>query len=191
MTASQEKKHRQLIVELALKYHYNEKHSSFVEDTSLKIFDSLKKIHMLGCTERALLSHAALLHDIGNFISEKKHNRHTKYIIDTDEKLEDYPEKEKALLSLIAYNHRKKLHKDIGIIPKKDREIVMKLSSILRVADSIDYCRDEMAVKSVSVDNSTLNITVEGILPERLSGKLWEKKELFNEVFNMDVSLHL
>ena len=191
MTAAQEKKLRQLVIDLALKYNYNAKHSSFVEDTSLKIFDSLKKIHMLGCAESMLLSHAALLHDIGNFISEKKHNRHTKYIIDTDEKLEDYPEQEKTLLSLIAYNHRKKIHKDIGIIPKKDREIVLKLSAILRVADSLDYCRNEMAVKSVSVDNSTLNIMVEGILPERLSGKLWEKKELFKEVFNMDVSLHL
>lgn len=140
-----------------------------------------------------LLSHASLLHDIGAFINVKKHNKHTKYLIEKDDMLYDYPEKDKRLLSLIAYNHRKKIHRKTTVLPKRERDITLKLSSILRVADSIAGNSDsgrEVVIKSIHTENNEVRITVEGILPERLNDRLNAKKDLFNEVFRLDVILN-
>jgi exopolyphosphatase/guanosine-5'-triphosphate,3'-diphosphate pyrophosphatase len=82
MTNQQENNQRQLILNLARKYGYNEKHAAFVEKASLALFNSLQSIHKLGHPESVLLSHASLLHDVGSFINEKQHNKHTKYIIE-------------------------------------------------------------------------------------------------------------
>jgi exopolyphosphatase / guanosine-5'-triphosphate,3'-diphosphate pyrophosphatase len=187
----EEKKQRCIILQLASKYSYDEKHATFVEKAALKIFDSLKHIHKLGHEERLLLSHSALLHDIGNFINDRKHNKYTKYIIDNDEKMDDYSQKSRDLISFIAYNHRKKPHKDTYDFPKEERAIVLKLSSILRVADALEYSEEEVIIKSIHTENFQMQITIEGVPPERISKRIEEKKDLFNEVFKLDVVLKI
>ncbi len=189
MPAQQDKKQRQLILCLASKYKYNEKHAVFVEKASLKLFDSLKNIHNLSYSDSVLLSHASLLHDIGSFINEKGHNKHTKYIIEKDEALNDYPEAEKKLLALIACNHRKKIHKDTLKLQKNERHTVLKLSALLRIADSLYYNNDEVIIKNIEAESASVKISIEGVLPERLNKKFLEKKDLFVDVFGLDISL--
>jgi exopolyphosphatase/guanosine-5'-triphosphate,3'-diphosphate pyrophosphatase len=189
MTSTQENSQRRLILDLACKYKYNEKHAAFVEKASLVLFESLGSLHKFGQSERILLSHAGLLHDIGSYISEKQHNKHTKYIIDKDELLDNYPEDRRVLLSLIAHNHRKKIHKDTVKLDKKERNIALKLSALLRIADSLYYTNDETTIKCVVVENSSVKVSVEGVLPERLSKKFNEKKDLFEEVFGFEINL--
>ncbi len=189
MTEQQDSKKRQLILDLAVKYKYNQKHAAFVEKASLKLFDSLKSIHKLGTAERTLLSHASLIHDIGSFINEKGHNKHTKYLIEKDELLYECPETERRLLALIACNHRKKIHKDTFKLEKPERTVVLILSSLLRIADSLYYNNDEVNIKSVTTESAEIKISVEGVLPERLNGKFTEKKDLCLEVFGIDINL--
>lgn len=185
------KNSRRTVLKLAAKYQVNQKHAKFVEKTSLKLFDLLAEYHHLGNNERILLSHASLLHDIGSFINEKKHHRHTKYIIDSDDLLKAYPEEQKLILSLVTYNHRKRIHKDTMLLQKKDRDIAIKLSSILRLADSLDNLSEKVVIKNILVQEHEVKISVGGILPERLANKLLMKKDLFCEVFNFNVSLSL
>lgn len=189
MIEQQDNKKRKLILDLAAKYNYNQKHAAFVENASLKLFDSLKNIHKLGTAERTLLSHASLVHDIGSFINEKGHNKHTKYIIEKDELLHECPETERILLALIAYNHRKKIHKDTLKLEKTERNVALKLSSLLRIADSLYYNNNEVTIKCVTTEDTEIKISVEGVLPERLNGKFTEKKDLFMDVFGLDINL--
>lgn len=179
---------RQLVIDTASKYIKNDQHSYSVEDISLKIFDSLSNYMDFSIIEKCLLSHASLLHDIGNYINEKKHHEHTKYLIDNDESLALYPAYERRLLSLIAYNHRKKTHSDVKLLSKKEKEIVLRLSSILRVADSLDYSREKVEVKAISVQNSEIKISIDGMLPEKLNERLLRKKSLFCKIFKLDFS---
>ncbi|MCX7920777.1 MAG: HD domain-containing protein [Clostridia bacterium] len=191
MATTKEKELNQMVLSLAAKYAYDEKHANFVQIASLKIFDSLRHIHSYGNSERLLLSHAALLHDIGSFINDEKHNKHTLYIITRDENLAEYPEEERRLVSLIAYNHRKRVHRDTLSLSKKDKDMVLKLSSILRVADALDYTREDAAIKDISIVNSDVRITIDEVLPEKLNERLNRKKELFVDVFGLDISLHI
>ncbi|MCX7749812.1 MAG: HD domain-containing protein [Clostridia bacterium] len=184
-----EKSQEQNILSLALKYRYEERHAQFVRTCALKIFDALESIHKLGAKERLILEHAALLHDIGSFVSGRKHHKHTKFLIENDELLEKYPRKSKEMLSLITFSHRKKEHPDIYLLSKREREAVRKLSAILRAADALDYTREEVAIKGVRVIESILEIQIEGVKPEALDDRLARKKQLFREIFNMDIKL--
>lgn len=54
---------------IAGRYMLNEKHVSFVEASSLKIFDEMKKLHGLGKREKLLLQISAILHECGKYIN--------------------------------------------------------------------------------------------------------------------------
>lgn len=181
---------RQLIIDAASKYSKDDQHLFSVEGISLKIFDSLSDSYNFSPGERNLLSHASLLHDIGNCISGKKHHEHTKYLIDNDELLASYPCNEKVLLSLIAYNHRKKIHSDVKLLSKKDRELILRLSSILRVADSLDYSRENVVVNEVSIKKPEIKIKIDGEFSEKLNARLLRKKSLFCKIFKLNICIY-
>jgi exopolyphosphatase / guanosine-5'-triphosphate,3'-diphosphate pyrophosphatase len=187
--AEHKKNFRRTILKLGLKYQYNQKHAAFVEKASLKLFDALIEQHGFGEEEKLLLSHASLLHDIGSFISEKKHNRHTKYIIESDKLLDTYPEDKRLILALIAFNHRKKINKQTMLLQKKDRDIAIKLSAILRVADSLDFSNEKIEIKDISIQDSEVKISFKGVIPEKPAEKLILKKDLFIDVFNLNVTI--
>lgn len=176
-----------LVTEIALKYGYADEHAISVEAIGLKIFDSLFVPAEEYTLERNLLSHACLLHDIGSRISEERHHKHTKYIITEDCTLDSYPEHERKLLALIAYNHRKKIHRDVKLLSKNDMETVMKLSSILRIADSLDYSRGRVKVTQVELEKKAVKIHIEGEPPEKVKKRLDRKKTLFCKLFKLDV----
>ena len=189
MAAKNLKSPRRIILSLALKYNYEKRHALMVEATALKLFDFLRTRSDLGDRDRSLLSHAALLHDIGNFISDKSHHAHSKYLIEKDKSLSSYDAGSRHLLSLIAYNHRKKLHKDTLLLPLGEKEVVLKLSAILRVADALDSSRDGLPVRQIEETAAGLFISLDGPPPEILIARLLKKKSLFCDVFGMDVQI--
>ena len=48
---------------------------------STQLFDALADEHALGGRERLLLQVAALLHDIGVFVSLRSHHKHSQYLL--------------------------------------------------------------------------------------------------------------
>ncbi len=71
------------VLQLGRSCNYDEKHSEIVAALALQLFDSGKKIglHDFGDEERELLRYAALLHDVGDFLSFNDHQLHSHYII--------------------------------------------------------------------------------------------------------------
>src|SRR3954469_3960553 len=56
---------------------YREDHAEQVAQLSLSLFDQLRDLHSLGEEERALLHAAAMLHDVGAFVSYNRHHKHS------------------------------------------------------------------------------------------------------------------
>ncbi len=149
------------IYNLAKKYNIEMFHSEHVLKTSLMIFDTLK-LKKLDQYDREILAYAALLHDIGYFVSHDQHHKHTLYLIKNSD-LPGFTNDEALLIANVARYHRKshpkKTHEDYIALSEKKREKVKLLSGILRLAEGIDR-RQKQLVKDIELnfENSVLTI---------------------------------
>lgn len=129
------------VLQLAERSHYEELHSKHVQKLALRIFDQIGE--RLGCEpgERALLADAALLHDIGYHINYEDHHKHSYHLISHAELLGMTPV-EQLIVANVARYHRgprpRKKHRSYAGLDKPSRQVVKRLSAILRVADGFD-----------------------------------------------------
>ena len=123
------------------KFNFDEKHSMQVVYLSEKLFYALEESYGISKEYLKYLIAAAMLHDIGNFVSMSKHHKHSLYLIKNID-FAGFSDYEKAIIANIARYHRKsppKKHHDIyKDIREGDIDAVIKLASILRVADALD-----------------------------------------------------
>jgi len=137
------------IVRLAHTFSINEAHALTVQSLVQKLFDSSKTclLHNYGDTERELLSYAAYLHDIGNFISFRNHHHHSYYVISNAE-LPGFDQMEVTIISLLARFHRKKLaskkQSELRKLDKQSQRMIITLSILLRIAEKLD--RSHLAI---------------------------------------------
>ncbi len=195
-----EKKHayREQVLASALqvgrKYFFNEQHGSSVSAYAVQLFDQTRTLHNLALEHRLLLEVAALLHDVGNFISMTDHHKHTQYLL-TATPVIGLSQSQMDIVANTARYHRKSLpkqqHDAYRALPPKDRVVVSKLAAILRLADAMD---NEHAgkVKSFTVEYKKPKFIVslkgEGdLLLEKWA--LMKKAEMFEEVFSVKVSV--
>ena len=105
------------------------------------LFDQLQKVHRLDAADRRMLLAAAVLHDVGIFIGHKKHHKHSLYVISQSE-IPEFTPREIAVIANVARYHRKGVpavhHEPFTGLESEDRERVVKLASILRIADALD-----------------------------------------------------
>ncbi len=132
---------RRSIYELLRKCNWPEAHSKHVAKFALQIFDAFKEEFNLEEADRELLEYASLLHDIGYYISYRKHHKHALYLIRNSDLL-GFKENEINIIANVARYHRrafpKKKHPYYKLLKKSLRKKVKKLSAILRVADGLD-----------------------------------------------------
>jgi exopolyphosphatase / guanosine-5'-triphosphate,3'-diphosphate pyrophosphatase len=128
-------------LELAQRFDYEKDHSEAVQHLSTQIFDLMQPEHGLGTYHRILLQLAAMLHDIGTFISPRSHHKHSMYLIRNSE-IFGLGSKDLTLVSLIARYHRRAhpnlAHLEYYQLTRSDRFLVNKLAAILRLADALD-----------------------------------------------------
>jgi exopolyphosphatase/guanosine-5'-triphosphate,3'-diphosphate pyrophosphatase len=191
-------RHERIVREGALtlgrRYLVDEAHARHVAGLAMSLFDQLDGLHGLASEDRRILMAGALLHDIGQHVSYRKHHKHSLYLILHSE-IPGVSPSELALVALVARYHRRADPKDghylySELIPD-DRERIRRLSALLRVADSLD--REHLQrVRSVHavVEGAGVELTLSGDGPLLLEQWALEKKgRMFDRVFG--VSLHV
>jgi exopolyphosphatase/guanosine-5'-triphosphate,3'-diphosphate pyrophosphatase len=132
---------RRSAIELAERCNYYSEHAQQVARLALALFDQTRAIHGLTDREREWLEYAALMHDLGVHISYERHHRHSYYLIKNGDLRGFHPD-EIEVIGLIARYHRrgtpKRSHQEYAQLPAPLRRTVRTLSSILRVAESLD-----------------------------------------------------
>ena len=127
--------------ELARKYHADLAHAEKVRELALSLFDQTSSLHGLGAEERVLLEAAAMLHDIGGFVSAASHHKHAHYLIRSSD-LVGLSEPEREIVALAARYHRrshpKRTHLEFQQRTREERDRVKKIAAILRLADALD-----------------------------------------------------
>ncbi len=125
---------------IARKYHVDLGHAQTVADAALRLFDEIRPDHGLGPRHRLLLHAAALLHEIGGYVSNRSHHKHSYYLIANSE-IFGLNREETILAAHVARYHRrsgpKPSHPEYMSLPRESRVTVSKLAAILRVADAL------------------------------------------------------
>lgn len=179
---------------LGRRFMFDESHGLHVARLALSLFDQLMEIHGLDPDDRRLLLAAAILHDIGGFISRKAHHKHSLYIIKRSE-LPGLSPTEMLIVGNIARYHRKNIpkssHPDFMRLSEAQRDRATRLAALLRVADALDRSHLQ-AVKGVDahVGSRSVDLDIdsdEDCLLERWA--LAQKKTLFETVFDRDIEI--
>ena len=180
------------VLHIAESFQYEKKHARKVAQLALGIFDQTSSLHKLGPTERVYLEAAALLHEVGLFVSHAQHHRHSYYLIRNAELL-GFTENEKEIIANIARYHRKShpkmKHEGFSKLSSEDRAVVVKLASILRIADGLDRTHVS-AVKDVrcSRSRSGVQFRLRRSNRAKIELEVWganRKKELFEKAFDV------
>jgi exopolyphosphatase/guanosine-5'-triphosphate,3'-diphosphate pyrophosphatase len=175
-------------VQLGRRYHFDEPHATQVDRLACALFDALGPLHQLGPADRPLLRVAALLHDVGDFISSESHHKHSEYVIQSSD-LMGLSRAQRPLVAAIARYHRRAMpspkHAVYGSLSADDKKRVRKLASILRLADALDRGhRSRVRNAEVTLGNGEVSLRVEG--SGDLALEVWtarRKAELFERTF--------
>lgn len=188
---------RRSVLRMAARFEADEPHARHVAALALGLFDAAAPIHRLGAHERELLEYAALLHDVGLYLSHSKHHHHSHYLI-MNGGLRGFTAEEIEVIALAARCHK-------GAQPKHDnqqlseaapevRETAIKLSAILRIADSFDRSHHGI-VKNVDVvlDGEGVELVLEtGDDDAELA--LWaanRKSDLWQKCFGVPLTIRI
>lgn len=182
------------------KYQFDRDHALQVRKLSLQLFDSLESFCGLKPRERILLEVAAILHDIGAFVSSSSHNKHSAQLILSSEII-GLQKNEMKLIALMARYHRKSppkpTHEDYNELPLQDRLVVCRLSALLRIADGLDSSHYQNVTEIRPV------ITEEGLeirlrlkeqrveYFEAIQYSVQKKSDLFESFFGVPVRLEM
>ena len=126
---------------LGHRYRFDREHGRQVAKLATQMFEQLRGEHGLGDRERLLLQVAALLHDVGIYVSLRAHHKHSQYILAASQ-IFGLSDEETAIVSNLARYHRRGMpqnsHLPYIALDRTDRLIVSKLAAILRVANALD-----------------------------------------------------
>lgn len=126
---------------IARKYKVDEKHTDYVANLALFVFDSTFRVHRMGERERFYLSIAAILHDIAKYININKHDIQC-YNIIKNENIMGVSNREMDIIANVARYHSEENpsseHDNYDHLYYKDKLRVAKLSAILKLAEALD-----------------------------------------------------
>lgn len=126
---------------LGQRFLMNLDHSRQVARLACRLFDDLAPLHQLPQQSRPLLEAAAILHDVGHAVSYQRHHKHSYYLIRNAD-LPGLADQERELVALIARYHRRgspdRKQDDVKLLSSEEFRTVRKLSTLLRLADSLD-----------------------------------------------------
>lgn len=180
---------------LLQKFRGDENHAECVRAIAMKLYEAMKIEFNLSDQEKLYLEIASILHDIGIFIRLDHHNLHSSYIIKNSE-LFGLSKQEITLISEIARYHRGKAmpqdEDSFLMLPRSERMTILKLTSILRIADALDRSHSQkLEDLSFRFEGDTLYINTKSsknTMIEKLA--LSEKASIFEKVFGFRIILN-
>lgn len=176
------------------RFGYEKLHASHVALLAERIFDALAPAEKFKRWHRLILSAAALLHDVGYHIAHDAHHKHALYLIKHSE-MTGFSEPERLLIANVARYHRrsypKEKHPDYAALALPERELVWRLSAILRIADALDRSHEGL-VDDVRVQADAQTLRIELISNHDVEKELLaaeSKCQMLEQVFQRKVTL--
>jgi putative phosphoesterase len=169
-------------------------HSEQSRKLALMLFDKTKRLHHMGRKEHYWLECAVVLHDIGLSRNKRGYHKSSLRLILNDPEL-PLTFRERYLIGSIARYHRKAIpdanHFNMAPLSRTERQRVVVLSSILRVAEALDFSR-ECIVRKIAVrvlpNQMVLECEAKGD-PHAEDQALKKMKDLLEKTFRRDLTV--
>ncbi len=177
---------------LAQRYQSDPSHGEHVGNLCTRFFASLVDLHQLGPHDALLLQVAAILHEVGTYVSPRAHHKHSEYLILNSEVF-GLDRLDVTIVALVARYHRhsgpRLDHPSYAALSTDDRIRVCKLAALLRVADALERTHAQrVASLEIRRESGKLRIRLPGLADaavERLA--MATKADLFEQVFGLAV----
>jgi exopolyphosphatase/guanosine-5'-triphosphate,3'-diphosphate pyrophosphatase len=137
---------RREVEDMGRRYGVSLEHARKVSDISNFLFTALQPLHGLppGCGK--LLEAAAHLHDVGHYVSAVSHHKHSYYVVSNSD-MPGFTDRERILIASLCRYHRKALpnplHSLYLALSPEERNALMMMIPILRLADNLDRSREQ------------------------------------------------
>ena len=121
-------------------------HARKVAALTQGIFESLQPLHKLPAAYGKLLEAAAYLHDVGHFVSDTGHHKHSAYLVANSD-MPGFTVEERLLISMLCRYHRKSLpgprHDNFQSLGEDHKRAILLLTPLLRLADNLDRAHEQ------------------------------------------------
>jgi exopolyphosphatase / guanosine-5'-triphosphate,3'-diphosphate pyrophosphatase len=180
-------------IECGKRYAFDQPHAERVAGLARQLFGALRAEHNLSDRHELILTIAAILHDIGLYVSNRSHHKHSMYLIQNSD-LFGLGARDKVLAALVARYHRRApprpTHEGYATLGREERIVVSKLAAILRVADCLERGGGRIQRVEFAVEKNRLVITAQNVSDLTLEQfALQTKGQMFEQVYGMDVLL--
>jgi exopolyphosphatase/guanosine-5'-triphosphate,3'-diphosphate pyrophosphatase len=185
---------RQVVEAMAKRYGVDVRHARKLADFAHGLFTSLEPLHRLPPFFGKMLEAACYLCDIGHFISDTSHHKHSHYIV-TNSDLAAFTDTERMLIALLCRYHRKALpntkHSEFQLLPLEARRALLLLIPILRMVDGLDRSRDQR-VESVVCDLVEDSVVLKLQSHGETNLELWSVEQVaepFRQIYQRSLSV--
>ena len=166
---------RRVVEQMARRYGVQLHHARKVGQLAHRLFESLQPLHRLPAEHGKLLEAAGHLHDIGHFVSDSSHHKHSYYLVANSD-LPGFTDLERHTIALLCRYHRKSMptprHAVFQALNSDTRRAITMLAPLLRVADSLDRSH-EQRVSDLRVEYRNGGVTIELESPADTDLETW------------------
>jgi len=182
-------------VYLCRKYGQDLDHARHVAELSGSLFEAFRDYMGLREEDKVYLTLASYLHDVGMFIYNRAHHKHSEYIL-RFVNMSRLSNEERKIIACVARYHRKAApgdnHPVYASLSYNDRIVVQKLSAILRMANALDSSHKQkvrkLEVRTEDYMNFTLVVyTKKNFLLEKAD--LMNSKKVFESTTGSNIRL--
>lgn len=187
------------VTDLAFRCRYQQTHATHVQSLAMSLFDQTASIHRLGEQARQLLSHSALLHDIGEHVAMQDHDQHGAYLILNGRLRGFSPEEVTAIAAIVRFHRKgtpgKSSFAQWDSLGADTKDTVIRLTALLRIADALDRSHSstvqEVAVQHAGAQDGSTGVVLGISSTEPVELELWalrRKRGLFEDTFGVKLS---
>jgi exopolyphosphatase/guanosine-5'-triphosphate,3'-diphosphate pyrophosphatase len=177
---------------LAERYQSDPGHGEHVCNLCTRFFDELADLHQLTPHDALLLKVAAILHEVGTYVSPRAHHKHSEYLILNSEVF-GLDRMDVTIVAQVARYHRHAVpsldHPGYAALSTDDRIRVSQLAALLRVADALERTHAQRVSQiEIRRESGKLRLRLPGLSDaavERLA--MASKADLFEQVFGLGV----
>jgi exopolyphosphatase/guanosine-5'-triphosphate,3'-diphosphate pyrophosphatase len=185
---------RRAVEQMARRYGVQVTHARKVAELAHRLFESLQALHRLPPALGKLLEAAAYLHDIGHYVSDTAHHKHSYYLVINSD-LPGFTDTERQMIALLCRYHRRTMpvsrHSPFQALDPESRRAILLLTPLLRIADSLDRSHEQrVSDLLVQLRNGSVALALKSAQDTDL--ELWAAERVadsFRETYQLPLTL--